>query len=556
MKDSLYEHKVVFILCFISIAIYLTPIVPGLFSTDENANLFLSRSIAEHSSLKLDSYFPGQSIYAPLALPLAFSIKENHVYADVDPGYPLMSSPFYKFFGLKGLQIFNGVITSITLILLYFGGLKIWGSREAGIFSALLYLFGTYSLFYSASLWHQTLMTMGFIGAQISWVYLDKGSNIQLLFLLTSLIAISSAFYMLVPISILLVYVLKKKLWNGSVFLVFLITILAIFWYNAHTSFSIMGTHNRSLITSFSTVINNFVRMMFYRGYEIDPLGYYWRVQKSILESSPFLITSFVGLFYLKRKELIVPNLAYFIMISLYTPPDYGGPNINMRYLLPILPFMTLLSAGFITRFYEDYRSLILLLLISTISSYFLSPIIVSGGLVYLKLKILSLCLVIGLFTSSIVHIRMKSRGTHYLLILLFVGSLIFSNFFSVYDLKMGNLIRSHQKLSHETLMGFTSAGDIVIVPNFTPWDRTVIEDRIMFYYPTPFSISGYNKRGMMLQDLIEQSIFLNKRVNLVFWIGDDEIERVALKFSNTVVSLDDKFSMIILENQQSDRPL
>lgn len=544
-NESISELKVISTIIVFSLSLYLGLMTPGLVSTDENANLYLSKSIAESFSLQVDSYFKGRDINEQMALPPSFSINEEHVYADVDIGYPLTSSPFYRLFGGIGLQISNAIITSLTLVFLYYGSLKIWGNREAGFLSVLIYLFGTYSLFHSTSLWHHALVTMSFLGAQVSWLYFDEDAKKRGLFLLTSVIAVLTASYMLIPIGTLFLYVLKKKR-NGIIVPIFLATLLAILWYNLQVSPSVMGKQAQDFGFSFSTAIHNFISMVIYRGYIIDPWGR-WSIQKSILESSPFLITSFFGLFYLKKKSLIVPNFIYLLGILLYTPPDFGGWTLNMRYLLPILPFMTLLSAGFISRFYRNSNLLVLPLLVLTGYSYIHSPKVAIGSFEYLELKILSLSSAIALFISSLMYIHMKSRVTFFTLVLMFLGSLAFSNFLNVHELQVGNLKRSYHISNSNTLKALTSEGDVIILPKFSPWDRTVIDDRVMFYYPNPTAVR--DDRDIAINDLIEKSVARKKSIHLVFWVDDEEIKRLALNLNGNVSKIDNYYYVITSAN-------
>jgi 4-amino-4-deoxy-L-arabinose transferase-like glycosyltransferase len=273
---------------------------------------------------------------------MGFSKKNGHIYAAVDIGFPLLSSPFYLALGPIGLQIFNSLITSLTVAIVYFGARKLFDETTART-AAPLYLFCTISIFYATSMWHHSLATMGFILAQVSFLYMRDDKRFSFLFALGCAIAVWSAYYMILPILVLLLAGKGKK------HFILVPIFLSLCWiYNAHVFGSFHGDFGIQMHSFQPKTIDNLIAMVIWREHVLDP-WMRWKIQKSLLESSPFLVLSILGLATKRCWPLIASNVLYLIGVASHTPSDFGGWEFSMRYLLPIIPFGTILSSAFIS---------------------------------------------------------------------------------------------------------------------------------------------------------------------------------------------------------------
>lgn len=480
------ETKICLFIFIGSFIFYLATIQNGLLSTDENAYLHLSRSIAERfpqEFLEQDEYFKGKVLTENTgwASPAGFFVKNGHIYAGVHLGFPLLSSPFYWLLGPLGLKIFNSLITSLTLVIIYFGAKKLFDKNTAYL-AVVLYLFTTFSMFYATSLWHHTLATMGYILAQVSFLYMDRGAKVMALFVLGSAIAVWAASYMLFPLSILFFLVLRKGR-KGSVIILLIFILLSISWvYNIQVFHSFHGKSppgTDSIIKFFSDsgrILDNLVAMFIYREHVIDPWGW-WKIQKSLLESSPFLILSIIGLTIRRPWPLIISNFFYLVMVVNQTTPDFGGYEFSMRYLLPIIPFGTILSAAFISKLFNEHTTKFLVILLS------LSTVVFYASGLETDSRVLSLFFSASLMIFSLFYYKKKNEAVRILLTILLLVAMLHSNFVNITDVKTGNQQREYQSHFEKVVEGLTNEGSTLFLPRFFPWETTSIDGRTSIYY-------------------------------------------------------------------------
>ncbi|MEA3254638.1 MAG: hypothetical protein U9Q22_02265 [Candidatus Altiarchaeota archaeon] len=479
-RNNLY----IILLVITSIILYALLVEEGLFTVDERSFLYLCMALSDRLSIDCSPYFSGFHSGSTMGIPLGFFIKDSKVYSIYALGFPLLSIPFYKIFGFYGLQICNMLLTILTTVAVFFISKRIWGDKNTAYISSTLYLFCTYSLFYAVSLWYHSLITFSFLLSMASVLFFNDRRWIPV-FIVSSAVCIWTAYYMFVPILFLFlffIYGLEKRGSKVSLSF-FLFVILSISWaYNNYVySASFTGYlgpvinaghlgETNSFIDLFNRLTSNLIRMLhgfiamfICRGCVPENLNTWAWCQKSILESSPFLITALPGFIYLFRKGIdarlkfiISSNLAYTLMILYGKTNTFGSWELSMRYLLPVIPLLVIFSSGFISRFL-DYRLLYPLLIVSTLFSYFSPTLFFGFWYHHLSLLLIPLSLGLAAFMSLIWMCQRVGGNFHldvntkkFVTATLILSLILLSNYININDVKIGNEVRLCSKLLSE----------------------------------------------------------------------------------------------------------
>lgn len=524
------ETRICLLIFIGSFVFYLATLQDGIISTDENAYMHLSRSIAERfpgEFLQQDEYFEGRTLTGNTgwAHPNGFFVKEGHIYAGVHLGFSLLSAPLYWLLGPVGLQVFNALVASLTLLAIYFGAKRLFDKNTAYL-AVILYMFATFSMFYATSMWHHTLAAFGFILAQASFLYLDRGARAMALFALGSAVAVWAAYYMIFPLSILFLLVLRDRK-SAPVVLPLAVLLSIAVAYNAQVFDSFQGKTPpitgavMQFLSDPGGVMNNLVAMVIYREHVMDPWGR-WEIQKSLLESSPFLVLSVLGLSVRRPWPLIASNVLFLTMVAGQVSPDFGGYAFNMRYLLPVIPFATIMSAAFIARLFDGQATkfLVVLLSISTVAFY-------AGGL-EMGTKVLSLSFSALLMALALFYYRKESGAARILLTVLLVTAILHSNLVNITDVRTGNQQRAEQSHFKEALEGLTSEGDTLLLPRFSPYEITNIDGRTTIYY------QHLNYPDEERKEQIDRILGMVPAAYMVIWVEDRDAMEVAEKYNAT----------------------
>lgn len=470
LKNNFY----LVMLVITSIVLYTCLMEKGLFTVDERSYLYLTKAISERLSLDCSPYFSGFPNGSDMIIPGIFLMKGSEVYSTYSFGFPLLSSPFYILFNSYGLQIFNTLVTILTTVAIFLLSRKIWKNTDVAYISSTMYLFCTFSLFYAVSLWYHSLITFCFFISMAAVFYYPEKKWISI-FLISSAICIWTAYYMFVPIAVLyLFFILKleKKTEKGFVIL-FLFLTLSISWaYNNYVySTPFLGYFRNEInaghlgeANSFTDlsyrIMDNLIRMIYgfiamsmCRGCVPHELsGWIW-CQKSILASSPILVAALPGFIYLYRKGIdsrlkfiILSNLVYTLMILYGKTNTFGSWELSMRYLLPVIPLITIISSGFVSKFL-NYKNLYMLLVTSTIFICLLPPAIFDStyyGSLLMSLALVLLLIIFLIFGKLEMKLgRDPSKELRYVIVLILVSMILLSNFINVNDVRIGNELRS-----------------------------------------------------------------------------------------------------------------
>lgn len=482
MKTSnLRCNPYLILLVVTSVLLYASLMEDGIFTIDEVEYLYISKAISERFSLDCSPYFKEfTTTDSNITLPMGFFEKDGRIHAKPSFGFPLIASLFYGLFKASGLQLLNVSVTLLTTIAIFFFSKRLWRDKNTAYISSTLYLFCTFSVFYAVSLWYHSLITLSFFISMASVLYFNKRKWIPV-FLISSAICIWTAYYMIAPIIVLLPFFilkLKKKGDKLSVTLLFFVILFISLVYNnyvysepftGYLSYAINAGNPEginSLVDTPHILLSNILRMFYgfiamfiCRWWAPENLSQWVWCQKSILESSPFLITAAPGIVYLykkgigsKLKFIILSNLAYILLILYGETNVFGAWELSMRHLLPVIPLMTIISSGFISKFL-NYKFLYLVLAVSTVFSYF-SPTFFFDSCYY-TLMSFSPSLTVFLLSIWIFHrvhgrYRLGIKTERFVIAVLLISLIFLSNFININDVKIGNEVRLCSKLLSE----------------------------------------------------------------------------------------------------------
>jgi len=468
------RRYLLFLLAF-SIIFYSFLITPGPFVEDDRTNLLLSKAIWERRSFNVAPYFESFSYFkSSLAVPNNFIVEGNEVKTGKYFLAPFLSYPFYYIFGLKGFQILNAIFTALTVVLVFLTCEKIWSDEHTAKLAAMLYLFCTFSVFYAVGAWYQPVFTFFYLLAQYAVI-----SSRTYLFFTASFLTLLTSYYMVVPLSVLFLFVLFKN--KGRPKAVAPLAILALLPVIGYAIYYNIGLPEINL----ERIGSNFIAMFFYRGF----LGDEWEnTQKALFESSPFLILSFFGFYELRKRNdeklkiLTLSNFAFIIMFSLSNGPSPGW-TYSMRYLLPVLPFLTVLSADYIAKFFnpKQVNYLGFSLILSSIVFYRYTLLSFYHPSYNLTL-ITGYVLMLLLFASGFFHYSKKSR-INTLVSMLLMLSIFYSNYVNISDIKEGNWVRGFTSGIAAEIAENTPEDAVVILPRARGFETLIINERILFYY-------------------------------------------------------------------------
>jgi hypothetical protein len=182
-------------------------------------------------------------------------------------------------------------------------------------------------------------------------------------------------------------------------------------------------------------------------------------------------------------------------MVVTQTPPDFGGYAPSMRYLLPIIPFTTIMSAAFISKATSDKTTGFFVLILPVSSLVFYASGFEMGS------KTLSLVLSASLMVFALLYNNRKNEIARSILVIFLVLAVLQSNFMNITDVKTGNQQRDRQSGLERLLMDSTGEGSAIILPNTYP---ITIDERILVYYP--HLESSEENRGEVIEEILDKA--------------------------------------------------
>ncbi|NOZ59359.1 MAG: hypothetical protein GXO66_07295 [Euryarchaeota archaeon] len=295
----------------------------------------------------------------------SFFYFNGEVHAAVNPGFPVFAAPLYLLLERKGVFLYN-LLLNLAAAYVLFRMAEVKFGREYGLFSALGYVFFTPSMFYASSMWHHTSVTFFFLLSQYIFLKLVPRRRDVLLLSASSAAAVMCAYYMVLPVGVILVAAALRLPASLRLLLLFSFAILLLpsVAYNYFNygdpltgKYSVPGAGLGDSLAGVQRSVERFILsgVAVVIAVEASREYNYWNsfVQKSLLQSSPVLALGLIYPFLARRDlrfaALSAANLLLLLMV-VRANGDYGGWQLNMRYLLPLFPFLVLGTAGFLHR--------------------------------------------------------------------------------------------------------------------------------------------------------------------------------------------------------------
>ncbi len=495
-------RKRTFIFLFIVNLIFLRE---GFFSNDEGADYLLIKSISENFPhfLNLSQYIKMPVGYGPY---YSFFHYNGGIHAATYMGFPLLASPFYSLFGMIGIELFNVLATILTAYIVFLIVNHLYGKKYA-ILGAVLYTFITPSLFYSSSLWYQPAVTLFFAIFGLQFFKLEDNPRDVLLLSLSGAFTVLCSYYMIIPVSIAIVFILFKlparlKFISIASFTFFLIPA---FVYNyANFGSSLLGKYGipavvytvagystpagTGLFNEINRIISGLVKLLI----SANSSYTYSFAQKALFQSSPVLALGF--LYPLMKRNyrfsaFFITNLVLILMVA-YSGGDFGGWELNMRYIMPVFPFLVVSLIGFLNKFKINFNLKLLcsILFVETIV-LLLFPIGIYSKNYFIMKLIASFAGLALLFTGI-----MFSRVNRNILKAVLITAIIFSAFININDASYGASYRSADSFIVNSL---NLNKEKVVFPTGTPLGGLFLPGKLVYVYKNDSDIRKFLKGNL-----------------------------------------------------------
>lgn len=527
------------ILLIASLGFHLLLVGDGLFTVDEREYLYLTKALAEKRTLDVSSYIPGYaSMGSELLLPFGFFKCNPGVCVEPSFGFPLIASLFYPFLKDYALVLVNIVFATLSVLLVYLISKKIWGSDEVALISAALFLFATDSMFYAVSLWYHTLIVTSFLLSSYAILsYSSERRRFLLLFVISSAFCIWIAYYMFVPLFVMYLYLLMKVTNRGRLALllslccILLISFAYNYWVYSSPIFAnfkptakLKGVADDFRITDTpSTIALNiervsygFVGMFISRFFTFQRYPTWSNFQRAVLEYCPYLILTIPGIIILMKHKtidwgisiIIVSNLVYSFMILYGRTGDFGGWQLSMRNLTPVLPLLVVLSSGFIYRFLK-LKHVATVVLLSLVISYLL-PAMLFDATYYIAST-----LSVSLAFFTVFLLLLYALGVHHfenlvssLITITLIAMLLLAVVINTNDVKIGREFRSFTNKISEHILENTEDDSIILYPRSFPLDVAETPARIRVWYEPKVFLNSKDYLNQTYVDEINDTIY------------------------------------------------
>lgn len=144
--------------------------VPAPVSIDEFLYLGMADAMAGRGSFALlnGAGYPSDNLTFFLT-----SVHPGGIMPQYPGGWAFVAAPFHAIGGIRGLLVLNALATIATLWLIRFIGRELTGDARVGTAAALIYLFATFAIDYSAAIWPHALtlacVSAAMAGAAAGW---------------------------------------------------------------------------------------------------------------------------------------------------------------------------------------------------------------------------------------------------------------------------------------------------------------------------------------------------------------------------------------------------
>ncbi len=504
------DSTILSILLVLSLVFPLLFFQEGFFSPDEREYTYLAQNLVAHQSLDVSHRFPAwEETYSSLALPRGFLVSPHDaavVHAVCFFGYSLFAAPLVAVVGANGLILFNVLLTAVSVVLVYLVAQRVWSQQDVAFISALLYLLASPALFYATSYWYHPLINGSFLACVYLFVIGSRPRD-DFLFFIAAGVCLWTAYYMIVPLSVLaLARAHRESSGYGrlGILFVFGALLLPTVIYNELVYDAMFTGYLGGLLPpSQDTVSRSVLGLVWHGGTLVffgvmgffvcricTALAYpdFSYLQKALLESSPHLIAAVPG-YLLARERLAAPrwravliaHLLYAAMVVWGKTNSFGGWTLTARYMLPVVPLLVVLAAGYLARVCQS-RWIAFVIAASFIGSLLVAlpddPAIVWGTQSGTSLVLLSFTLFFFLIS------RLHPNSNPFLLSLVFylaVGAGVMN---SVFDARLGMAVRAHSGQLSSAVASVIPAGAAVFIPQTLYFDFADYSHHHVYWYP------------------------------------------------------------------------
>ncbi len=482
-----------------SFLVFLAFIQHGMFTADENVYLYLAASIAENFPhfLDLSAYFKGMTLTSShMGFTSGFFNSGKELHAGAYPGYSLLASPFYVLFAERGMQIANAFISSLLVVFTYKVARLLIKDEKSSVFAAILTLTATPILFYATSMWYHAAVALFYllvVYSYLSYFENEGTSPVILVSLFTGLMAFTAPYTIFFALPLLVHLPIKMSNRKRLILILSLLlfSMPTILYQHANFGDALTGKYSPSIepLTKYSKPVwyvfgLEIASYTFFR--DFDKRYFYYFIQKSILQSAPYLVLSLMVLLYKRKKPLIIlSGVALSVGISSYYYFDYGGMQFSMRYSFPAFPVLVILSVFSLRELKINMENALMLLSIigfvsvAIMANYWYLEL---NSIYYNYIKVISSILSVFLIVSSIFYVMTKKHKK--IVIFFLILSIFIGIFHNVNDTTVGN---SYRQLDHKTREEVANlSGDIYLFPRAAPFDKVVVPGKPVLYYTPP----------------------------------------------------------------------
>jgi hypothetical protein len=347
----------------------------ALFSGDEPSYLEIVSVMVHHNSIHIDDYYKNPDsdpdfLYPPLyyevdscRLHHSLLAQDGHCYSSHQPGLAFLLFPGYFLGGLLGVMFTMNVIFSLCGVVIYKISTK-FATSKVSLVSTLLFSLGTLLLTFSGEIYPE--LVIGFFILLAFYIFFKCENNLLNLAFVGSILGffplLKTAFIafpvILIPIFVLVL--LKKRNLKGiSVLLLsFLILIISFFWY-LDVSTPALSERSHGFGGTYSSLAVDILGKNFDETFEKIKIGWanlLFGQSYGLFLFSPLALVSLFGIKYLwpNDKALLFSMISIFLVFVLalsITIPYAAGWTHPSRYLLPLLPMLSIPLAPLFEKF-------------------------------------------------------------------------------------------------------------------------------------------------------------------------------------------------------------
>jgi hypothetical protein len=401
-KDSFLIFLIVFII-FTMINLYETAVWihqlktdPGITSLniitgEEPTYLEVVSTIIRHHSIYLDDFFLDKNPDPNLTMPYffynlnyswnwhAFKIDNGHYVAGDGPGLSYILVPGYFIGGIFGAFMTMSFASSFTSILMYKFASK-FTNKKIGFLTTMIFTFATILIVYCNTVYADVIIML-FCIFIIYCIFEKSNSNLYMAFAGASLgfgvfLKISFVSIDVILLPVLLIFLIKHRI-SSKNFLIFIGLFITFSLFailnNMYSYHSIFGQENTVNSLNFLNS-NESTRYLILEGF----INLFFGKYQGLFIFSPILAMFVfgVGLCYKKNNFLMVTIalLSLSLIVGYVLANPWGalvGNDPPHRYLIPLIPLISIPFALGFERFVRNPIYIILLLGLLTISIAF-----------------------------------------------------------------------------------------------------------------------------------------------------------------------------------------